>query len=223
MAPSSKRKEPEQLTLDAMRYRTGRGGPRYGAGRPRGIRPRHAPAARGHRRACARAYDDPLETRRTDAPSAAVRATVPLLLERSLRPPRLPCRALLDPTRSRASVDRSAKQLFDRLRNEECWRSNRRGASSLALRAAQSRASRREAATDSRSRQSTTRSGQFRPLVRWLAHRHRTSEPHRHLRDCSRPNLAPANELAPSRARPSRRRSLATTHREVATVDSTTH
>ncbi len=40
MARSTNRKRPEQLTLDAMRYRTGRGGPRHGAGRPRGIRPR---------------------------------------------------------------------------------------------------------------------------------------------------------------------------------------
>ena len=30
----------EQLTLDAARYHTGRGGPRRGAGRPRGVRPR---------------------------------------------------------------------------------------------------------------------------------------------------------------------------------------
>jgi REP element-mobilizing transposase RayT len=40
MVRSSKSKKPEQLTLDAMRYRTGRGGPRHGAGRPPGIRPR---------------------------------------------------------------------------------------------------------------------------------------------------------------------------------------
>jgi hypothetical protein len=31
---------PRQLTLDAVRYHTGRGGPRHGAGRPRGPRPR---------------------------------------------------------------------------------------------------------------------------------------------------------------------------------------
>src|SRR5262245_10567275 len=30
----------EQLTLDAVRYHSGRGGPRHGAGRPRGVRPR---------------------------------------------------------------------------------------------------------------------------------------------------------------------------------------
>ena len=40
MARSTHRQRPEQLTLDAVRYRTGRGGPRHGAGRPRGIRPR---------------------------------------------------------------------------------------------------------------------------------------------------------------------------------------
>ena len=40
MVRSTHRKKPEQLTLDAMRYRTGRGGPRHGAGRPRGVRPR---------------------------------------------------------------------------------------------------------------------------------------------------------------------------------------
>ncbi len=34
------RKRPEQLTLDSVRYHSGRGGPRHGAGRPRGIRPR---------------------------------------------------------------------------------------------------------------------------------------------------------------------------------------
>ena len=38
----------EQLTLAAMRYHTGRGGPRHGAGRPRGVRPRgkHRPRER---------------------------------------------------------------------------------------------------------------------------------------------------------------------------------
>lgn len=36
----SKTRRFEQLTLDAVRYRTGRGGPRHGAGRPRGVRPR---------------------------------------------------------------------------------------------------------------------------------------------------------------------------------------
>ena len=40
MARSTHTKRPEQLTLDAMRYKTGRGGPRFGAGRPRGVRPR---------------------------------------------------------------------------------------------------------------------------------------------------------------------------------------
>jgi REP element-mobilizing transposase RayT len=40
MARSTHKKSPEQLTLDAMRYKTGRGGPRHGAGRPRGTRPR---------------------------------------------------------------------------------------------------------------------------------------------------------------------------------------
>ena len=38
----------EQLTLDAVRYHSGRGGPRHGAGRPRGTRPRvlHRPRQR---------------------------------------------------------------------------------------------------------------------------------------------------------------------------------
>jgi REP element-mobilizing transposase RayT len=40
MVRSKDRKKPQQLTLDVVRYRTGRGGPRQGAGRPRGIRPR---------------------------------------------------------------------------------------------------------------------------------------------------------------------------------------
>ena len=40
MRRASIREKPEQLTLDSMRYRTGRGGPRHGAGRTRGIRPR---------------------------------------------------------------------------------------------------------------------------------------------------------------------------------------
>ena len=40
MARSTHKKRPEQLTLDAVRYHSGRGGPRHGAGRPRGVRPR---------------------------------------------------------------------------------------------------------------------------------------------------------------------------------------
>ena len=48
MVRSTNRKRPEQLTLDAMRYRTGRGGPRHGAGRPRGIRPRVMHRQREH-------------------------------------------------------------------------------------------------------------------------------------------------------------------------------
>ncbi len=40
MARSTTNGRFEQLTLDAARYHTGRGGPRHGAGRPRGPRPR---------------------------------------------------------------------------------------------------------------------------------------------------------------------------------------
>src|SRR5262245_36541108 len=41
MARSAKQaRQFEQLTLDAVRYHSGRGGPRHGAGRPRGARPR---------------------------------------------------------------------------------------------------------------------------------------------------------------------------------------
>src|SRR5262245_38577399 len=41
MARSAQQAKPfEQLTLDAVRYHSGRGGPRHGAGRPRGVRPR---------------------------------------------------------------------------------------------------------------------------------------------------------------------------------------
>ncbi len=54
-----------------------------------------------------------------------------------------------------------------------------------------------------------TRSRQFRPLVRRLAHRHRPSEPYRHPRSRPRPNLATANRLAPSRSHPPRRQPLA--------------
>ena len=40
MARSTNQTGPVQLTLDEVRYHTGRGGPRHGAGRPRGPRPR---------------------------------------------------------------------------------------------------------------------------------------------------------------------------------------
>ena len=120
MARSTHRKRPEQLTLDAVRYHSGRGGPRHGAGRPRGhTTAGHAPATRAHRRPRAGACHDPVETRHTELAPAAVRAKVPFFLERGLRPARLPGRALLDPTRSRASADRGAQQPFDRLWDEE--------------------------------------------------------------------------------------------------------
>ena len=80
----------------------------------------HAPATRAHRCPCAGPCDDPVETRHTHLASAPLRAKVPFLLERGLRPARLPGGALLDPARSRAPADRSAEQPFDRLRDEEC-------------------------------------------------------------------------------------------------------
>ncbi len=167
----------------------------------------HAPVSRAHRCPCSGPCDHPLEKRHPDLTATPLRAKVPLLLERSLHPPRLPGGALLDPARSRASTDRSTHQLLDRLWDEERRCANRqarqpalpaqgqsaRRSLSLAsvthaarsppcpaLCAAQSPASRRAAAQAStlhRPRQSPTRSRQFRPLVRRLAHRHRTSEP----------------------------------------------
>ena len=80
----------------------------------------HAPVSRAHRCPCSGPCDDPLEKRHPDLTPAPVRATVPFLLERSLHPARLPGGALLDPTRSRASPDRSAHQSLDRLWDEEC-------------------------------------------------------------------------------------------------------
>ena len=171
----------------------------------------HAPASRAHRCPCAGPCDDPLETWHPDLTPTPLRATVPLLLERSLHPARLPGGALLDPARSRASADRGAHQLLDRLWNEERRRPHRqtrepalraqgqsarrplpstaaahtaRGTPCLALCAAESPASRRaagQARASNRTPTSTTRSSQFRPLVRRLEHRHRTTEPYRHL------------------------------------------
>ena len=105
MARSTHRKRPEQLTLDAVRYHSGRGGPRHGAGRPRGIRPRVM--HRQRERIVARVPVHVTIRLRRGIPSLApapVRAKVPFFLERGLRPARLPGRALLDPTRSRASA-----------------------------------------------------------------------------------------------------------------------
>ena len=82
MARSSNRTQQfEQLTLDAVRYNSGRGGPRRGAGRPRGARPRvmHRPRERIVARVPVHVT---IRLRRgipTLAP-AAVRATVPIIV-----------------------------------------------------------------------------------------------------------------------------------------------
>ena len=124
MVPSSKRKEPEQLKLDAMRYRTGRGGPRHDAGRPRGIRPR-------------------VMHRRREGIVARVPVHVTIRLRRdvpTLRQPRFVRRfrcSLSEACTGTASVscttrssaitctccDRGSNQLLHRLRNEERRRS----------------------------------------------------------------------------------------------------
>ncbi len=64
-------------------------------------------------------------------------------------------------------------------------------------------AQRRKARHSIEPRQSPTRSRQFRPLVRRLAHRHRPSKPERHPRSRPCTNLAIANRLAPPRTHPS--------------------
>ena len=199
MARSSNRTQQfEQLTLDAVRYNSGRGGPRRGAGRPRGARPRvmHRPRERIVARVPVHVT---IRLRRgipTLAP-AAVRATVPIIVGRGLCPARLQGGALLDPARPSASTHRSAEQPLDRVWDEErrcpdrqarepvvsakrqgarrslspaAVANSTRGTTRAALRVAQSPASRRAAAQLTHSRRAAvTGSGEFRALVRRLA------------------------------------------------------
>ncbi len=125
MARSTNRKLPEQLTLDSVRYHSGRGGPRHGAGRPRGIRPRVMHRYRERILARVPVHVTIRFGAESHLTATPLRATVPLLLERGLRPARLLGGALLDSARSPAPADRSPKQLLDRLRNEECRRPHR--------------------------------------------------------------------------------------------------
>ncbi len=239
MARSTHRKRPEQLTLDSVRYHSGRGGPRHGAGRPRGIRPRVM-----HR------YRERIVARVPVHVTIRLRSGIP-----TLRQPRFVRRFrsslseacvrhgfrvvhysiqrdhvhLLIEAHTNHSIACGMKSVgarIGKLANRLFQRKGKvldgryhlrplthtaRGASCPALCAAQSPASRRAAAQtrpSNRSRESPTRSRQFRPLVRRLAYRHRPSEPYRHPRSRPRPNLVLANRLAPPRAHPSRGRSL---------------
>ncbi len=239
MARSTHRKRPEQLTLDSVRYHSGRGGPRHGAGRPRGIRPR---VMHRHReRIVARVPVHVTIRLRSGIPTLRqprfVRRFRSSLSEACVRHgfrvvhysiQRDHVHLLIEAHTNHsiacgmksvgARIGKLANRLFQRKGKVLDGRYHlrplthtARGASRAALCVAQSPASRRAAAQtrpSDRSRESPTRSRQFRPLVRRLAHRHRPSEPYRHLRSRPRTNLAPANRLAPPRAHPSRGRSL---------------
>ena len=103
---------------DALSHRSRRATSQSGSATRRSTA-RNAPTTRAHRRPCACPCNDPVEARHTHLAAAALRAKVPDVARRGLRPARLPSGALLDPARSRASADRSSEQPVDRVRHEK--------------------------------------------------------------------------------------------------------
>ncbi len=239
MARSTHKKRPEQLTLDAMRYKTGRGGPRFGAGRPRGVRPRvmHRP------REC-------IVARLPVHVTIRLRRGIP-----SLRQPRFVRRFrsslseacvrhgfrvvhysiqrdhvhLLIEAHSNHSIACGMKSVgarIGKLANRLFQRSGKvldgryhlrplrtplevhRALRYVLLNHRHHAAQRRKPKHSIDHRRRSTGSGEFRPLVRRLAHHHRSPKPCRRTRSRPRTDLAIANRLASAWAHPSGRRSL---------------
>ena len=237
MARSTHRKKPEQLTLDAVRYYSGRGGPRHGAGRPPGIRPRVRHRQREHivarvpvhvtirlKRGIPTLRQPVLRRFRSSLTEACVRHGfrvvhysiqrdhVHLLIEAQSN------HSIACGMKSvGARIGKLAKRLFQRsgkvldgryhLRALRTPLEVHRALRYVLLNHRHHAAQRRRPKHD-RSPASTTGFSEFRPLIRRLARRHRPPELEGHLRSRPRTNLAPALRLAQVRPHPSHRGSL---------------
>ena len=228
----------EQLTLDAMRYHTGRGGPRHGAGRPRGARPRVMHRLR--ERIVARVpvhvtirlrrgiptVRQPRFVRRFRASlaQACVRHGF-RVVHYSIQRDHFHLLVEARNNRSIACGMKSVGARIGKLVNRLFQRSGKvldgryhlrplrtplevRRALRYVLLNHRHHAARRRNSARSR-RTRVTGSGEFRALVRRLVHSHRATERSRCPRGGSRTHLVNAHRLAPARAHRSRGGSVA--------------